>query len=27
LVGVLVIMLSYVFRYGEQLQQQADETL
>lgn len=27
LVGVLVIMLSHVFRYGEQLQQQADETL
>lgn len=27
LVGVMVIMLSYVFRYGEQLQQQADETL
>ena len=27
LVGVLVIMLSYVFHYGEQLQQQADETL
>lgn len=27
LVGVLVIMLSYVFRYGEELQQQADETL
>jgi len=27
LAGVLVIMLSYVFRYGEQLQQQADETL
>ena len=27
LVGVLVIMLSYVFCYGEQLQQQADETL
>ena len=27
LLGVLVIMLSYVFRYGEELQQQADETL
>ncbi|MBP3568280.1 MAG: hypothetical protein J6K04_03850 [Lachnospiraceae bacterium] len=27
LIGVLVIMLSYVFRYGEELQQQADETL
>lgn len=27
LVGVLVIMLSHVFHYGEQLQQQADETL
>lgn len=27
LVGVLVIMLSHVFRYGEELQQQADETL
>lgn len=27
LVGVLVIMLSYVFRYGEELQKQADETL
>jgi hypothetical protein len=27
LAGVFVIMLSYVFRYGEQLQQQADETL
>lgn len=27
LVGVLVLMLSHVFRYGEQLQQQADETL
>ena len=27
LVGVLVIILSHVFRYGEQLQQQADETL
>ncbi len=27
LVGVLVIMLSYVFRQGEELQQQADETL
>ena len=27
LVGVLVIMLSYVFRHGEELQQQADETL
>ncbi len=26
-IGVLVIMLSYVFRYGEMLQQQADETL
>ena len=27
LVGVLVILLSHVFRYGEELQQQADETL
>ena len=27
LVGVLVILLSYVFHYGEELQQQADETL
>ncbi len=27
LIGILVIMLSYVFRYGEELQQQADETL
>ena len=27
LAGVLVIMLSHVFRYGEELQQQADETL
>lgn len=27
LVGVLVLMLSHVFRYGEELQQQADETL
>lgn len=27
LAGVLVIMLSYVFRYGEELQKQADETL
>lgn len=27
LIGVLVILLSYVFRYGEELQQQADETL
>ena len=27
LIGVLVIMLSYVFRYGEELQKQADETL
>lgn len=27
LTGVLVIMLSHVFRYGEELQQQADETL
>ena len=27
LVGVLVIMLSHIFRYGEELQQQADETL
>ena len=27
LLGVLVILLSYVFRYGEELQQQADETL
>lgn len=27
LAGVLVIMLSYVFHYGEELQQQADETL
>ena len=27
LVGVLVIMFSHVFRYGEELQQQADETL
>ncbi len=27
LTGVLVILLSYVFRYGEMLQQQADETL
>ena len=25
--GVLVILLSYVFKYGEELQQQADETL
>ncbi len=27
LVGALVIMLSHVFRYGEELQKQADETL
>ena len=27
LAGVLVIMLSYVFRYGEELNKQADETL
>lgn len=27
LTGVLVILLSHVFRYGEELQQQADETL
>jgi len=27
LAGVLVIMLSHVFRYGEELQKQADETL
>ncbi len=27
LVGILVILLSYVFRHGEELQQQADETL
>jgi len=27
LAGILVIMLSYVFRYGEELQKQADETL
>ena len=27
LAGALVIMLSYVFRYGEELQRQADETL
>ena len=27
LLGVLVVMLSHVFHYGEELQQQADETL
>ncbi len=27
LVGILLFMLSYIFRYGEELQQQADETL
>ncbi len=26
-VGILLFMLSYIFRYGEELQQQADETL
>jgi len=25
--GILIVMLSHVFRYGEELQQQADETL